>query len=223
MVLVRKVALAASLAGGALLLAAASPPGGAVAPGQAPADCPRAVVEYALAANLRLADTTMGQGDGTYSIGPGRAVLRFDDRTGAVTMTTYSMREYFTVRAKALFWTTTVVTDTSTTTRPDARNVVADGRRVAAGRRVQWTTPLHGYGTDGTLTCDGSLCGKFGAPPPGRSELHIAPHDVRFASFDFAPDGKTFTLVSTQVSKTESPKQTAFLTLAGREVRRTCE
>jgi hypothetical protein len=45
---------------------------------------------------------------------------------------------------------------------------------------------------------------------------------VRFHAFDFAPDRKTFTMGSTFVTKTESPKQTAHIQLSGREVRRTC-
>ncbi len=191
-------------------------------PAAAEEGCAAWDVEYVLAANLRLTDTPMGQGDGVYSIGPGRVVLRFEDRGGqpggAVKMLLYSMQERFTIRASTLFWTTTVTTDTRT--GAEERAVAAEG--TMKGRVLEWLGSVRGYHTDGTLTCDGSMCGKFGAPPPGKSELHIGPSPVRFSSFTFAPDGKTFTMASTFVAKTEMPKQTAFVSLAGREARRVC-
>jgi hypothetical protein len=177
-------------------------------------------VEYALAASLRLVDTPLGKGDGTYAIGPGTLVLRIDHKTGRVQMAAYRMTEQFTIRTTALFWTTTVVTDTRTHATPNRCAVAAEG--VLSGRSLRWATPVNGYATDGTLTCDGTLCGTFGAPPPGQSELHIAPHPVAFAPFEFAADGQTFTMASTFVSKTESPKQTAYVALAGRELKRRC-
>ena len=76
--------------------------------------------------------------------------------------------------------------------------------------------------TDGTLFCDGSFCGKLGARPPGRSVFAIPPHPVAFKSFQFSADMTTFTMASTFVSKTDMPKQTAHLAIAGRELRRTC-
>lgn len=190
---------------------------------QAPA-CAAWEVEYALSANLRLSDTPLGQGDGVYPIGPGRVVLRFEDAAGhpggRVQMQSYEMREHFTVQSKALVWTTTVVTDTRTGDTPDACGVAAEGR--LAGNLLGWSTPVRGYRTDGTLTCDGSMCGKFGAPPSGQSPLHIGPAPVPFEPFEFAADTKTFKMAPTFVAKTEMPKQTAHLALSGREVRRTC-
>jgi hypothetical protein len=178
--------------------------------------------EYVLAANLTLKETPMGEGDGTYAIGPGRVVLRYTregDRT-TVKMVSYAMREQFTIKSKTLLWTTTVTTNTKTAAIPDACGSVAEG--ALTDRAVRWATPVSGYHTDGTLTCEGSLCGKFGAPPAGTTELHIAPHPVQFNSFQLSEDGKTFTMGGTFVSKTEMPKQTGYVTLAGREVKRTC-
>jgi len=102
----------------------------------------------------------------------------------------------------------------------DARDPqrVLQRRRRSARRSLE----VRGYRTDGTLECEGSLCGKFGAPPPGKSELHIPPGPVDFKPFEFAPDRATFTMARAQVSKTEMPKQTGFLALAGRETKRTC-
>jgi hypothetical protein len=201
----------------------------ALAPTDATADDPPATcggwdVEYNLSARLELDDTPMGEGDGVYTIGPGHAVLRFEDRDGqpggTVNMISYSMREHFVIKSKTLFWTTTVTTDTKTRATPDVCSSAAEG--TLTDHTLVWKTPVRGYRTDGTLECDGSLCGKFGAPPPGKTELHIGPGPVPFRSFDFAADRTTFAMAKTQVSKTEMPKQTGFLALAGRETKRTC-
>jgi hypothetical protein len=191
---------------------------------QPSAPCTAWEIEYALSANLELSETPLGQGDGVYPIGPGRIVLRLEDRDGqpggAAAMTAYEMHEHFTVTSKTLLWTTTVVTDTQTRATPDACGIVARG--VLSRTTLAWSTPVAGYRTDGTLTCEGTLCGKFGAPPPGRSELHIGPGPVPFQTFELAKDLKTFTMASTYVAKTDVPKQTAHVALAGREVRRSC-
>jgi hypothetical protein len=181
-------------------------------------------VDYVLAAKLQLTDTPLGQGDGSYDIGPGSVKLRFDDRDGspggAVRMLSYNMKEFFVIKSKALFWTTTVTTDTQTRATPASCGYAAEG--ALADSKIKWSTKVNGYRTDGTLTCEGSLCGKFGAPPPGKSELHIGPNQVAFNPFVFTPDMKTLTMARTWVSKTDSPKQTAYIALSGRETRRTC-
>ena len=183
-------------------------------------------IEYALNASLALSDTPMGEGDGSYRIGPGTVVLRYEDKNGEpagnVQMLSYAMREHFTIKSKTLFWTTTVLTDTSTAATPDACAVVAAGTFDSASRTVRWRTPVRGYHTDGTLTCKGSLCGKFNAPPPGQMALHIGPSAVSFSPFVFSADRKTFAMASTHVAKTSMPKQSSAVTLAGREVRRAC-
>ncbi len=202
----------------------------ALAPRRASADpappppCDGWEIEYALSANLELSDTPMKQGDGIYPVGPGDVVLRFDDQDGQpaghVKMLTYSMRQAIKVVSKALFWTTTVTTDTTTRATPNPCGISAEG--TLAGPTLAWTSPVREVRSDGTLNCDGSLCGKFGAPPPGRSALHIGPLPVQFQSFQFSRDMKTFTMPSTFVSKTEDPKQTAHVALSGRETRRAC-
>lgn len=181
-------------------------------------------VQYTLAAKLQLTDTPMGAGNGIYPVGPGSVVLRYENVDGApggvVQLRAYAMREFFRIDSSALFWKTHVVTDTRTTASPDACGVIATGK--LDGTTLHWVSTAAGYRTDGTLDCDGSLCGSFGAPPGGKSELHIPPHAVTLGPFKFAPDMKTFSMPSTLVSKTESPKQTAYLAFSGREARRTC-
>jgi hypothetical protein len=181
-------------------------------------DCPAKEVEYALRGRIEIRDTPMGRGDGTYDIGPGRAVLRFEGTT--VTMLSYTMREYFTVQSRTAFWKTAVTTNTHSSATPDACGVVARGTLV--GNTVRWQTPVRGYRTDGTLTCNGSFCGDFGVPPPGESQLHIGPTPTRFSDFVFSRDMKSFTMAMTPATKTEMPKQTSAVTSSGRELRRTC-
>lgn len=181
-------------------------------------DCPTSEVEYALSGRIEVRDTPMGRGDGTYDIGPGRTVLRFEGTN--VKMLSYTMREYFTVRSKTAFWKTSVTTNTNSSATPDACGVVATGTLV--GNTVHWETPVRGYRTDGVLTCLGSFCGDFGVPPPGESQLHIGPEPTRFNDFVFSRDWKTFTMPKTPATKTEMPKQTSSVSTTGREVRRTC-
>jgi hypothetical protein len=180
-------------------------------------------VEYALSASLKLAETPMGKGDGTYPVGPGRVVLRFEDQGGQpggrATLVSYSLHQHFTIKAKAVFWTTTVVTDAQSRAA-DRGGSAAEG--TLSRTTLAWNGPVRGYRTDGSVTCDGSLCGKFGTPRSGESELHIGPNAVQFGSFEFARDMKTFRMPYVFVSKTDDPKQTSRLALTGREVRRTC-
>jgi hypothetical protein len=174
---------------------------------------------YTISANLELTDTPMGQGNGVYRIGPGTATVRFEPN-GSAKLVGYEMVEHLSIDSKTLFWKTHVTTQSHTTVGADACGVVAPGS--FAGRTLGWGADLHGVRTDGTITCDGSMCGSFGAPPPGTSALHIAPHDVGFAPWVFAPDMKTFTMARTWVSASEAPKQTAFIVLTGRETGRRC-
>jgi hypothetical protein len=181
-------------------------------------------VEYSLAASLKITDTVMGEGDGSYAIGPGNVVLRYANDPGSgngdVKMLRYAMRENFTIKAKTLFWTTTVVTDTHTGATPSACAVAAEGALDA--HAIRWRTPVRGYRTDGSVTCTGSLCGRFGAPSPGQAPFHIPPSPVAFKPFVFSPDMHTFTMAMTRVAKTTSPRQSSDVSLVGREVRRAC-
>ena len=190
----------------------------------APAACGAWDVEYVLAANVQLSDTVMGAGDGVHKIGPGRLVLRIESQgeklAGRVRMLSYDMRDGFTVNAKALFWETVVTNNTHTTATPDAAGSIAEGN--LGERTLRWDTPLNGLHTDGPLTCDGSFCGKFGAPAQGSSEVHIGPRSFQPPPFQFGGDMKTFTMGFVQTAHAESPKQTTFESVAGREMKRTC-
>src|SRR5579863_2874551 len=82
------------------LLVGASPPS---EPRQDPAaKCDAWQIEYALAGSLTLRDTPHGSGDGTYSVGPGRAVLLFYGPDGTqVQLLGYAMRERFLIEPSA--------------------------------------------------------------------------------------------------------------------------
>jgi hypothetical protein len=181
-------------------------------------------VTYAVSGNLQLRDTPSGAGDGTYAIGPGKVVLRYDARAGRVTMLSFDLPERFGIVANKLFWTAHLDTDAAARAAPAAGagqcGHVAEG--TMQGRTVVWATRVRALRTDGVVDCKGSLCGSFGAPPKGTSPIHIGPDDVQLQPFEFGPDGKTFTMSSSFVSKTEAPRQASYLAMSGREVRRTC-
>jgi hypothetical protein len=183
--------------------------------------CTRWEVQYAIAGTLWITETQMGAGNGTFPVGPGTLVLRLDTQAARGMLLRFDLQEHFAIRPNAVLWNATVVTDT-------AARVVADGAGAAASGRwfgdgiLQWDAPLHGYRSDGSLTCDGSLCGKFGAPPQGRSELHQASSAVRWQPFRFDREGQTFQMDFALVSSSEAPRQRSYLALAGRRTGRTC-
>ena len=200
---------------------------GLVLPARAEADedpCNAWEVEYGLNANVKLTDTTMGAGNGTWPIGPGTAVVRYDNVNGqpggAARLLTYRMRDHFTIKTSILLASASVTAESVTRTTPNACGISADG--VLAGRSLTWKTPWNGVRSDGTLHCEGGLCGKFGAPPSGDSEVHIAPHQAQFKSFEFSEDHRTFTMDWSVSSHQDSPSQTSSVQLAGRETKRTC-
>jgi hypothetical protein len=181
-------------------------------------------LKYDLNASLKLTDTPLGQGDGIVKIGPGRVVLRFEDQGGhpggAVKMLAYQMKDHFTVKTRTLFWKTVVENDTRTRSTPDACGVSASG--TLKGTQLAWQSPVSGYHVDGTIKCSGDLCGKFGAPPEGTSQIHIAPSPVPFNAFTFSKDLRTFQMPYTFVTQTKVPKQKSYLALGGTLMSKRC-
>jgi hypothetical protein len=190
-------------------------------------DCAATDVEYAVSANLRIAGTTMGAGDGDHGVGPGRIILRLKPASAlesgsglSAEMTLFELRQRFLVVAKVGLWTTRVLTDIETRATPDSRGIAAEGS--LSQRSLHWVRVSGGFRDDGALTCDGFFCGKFGAPPAGQSEYHMDPPTMALSPFEFSADMKTFSMRSTLATKTAEPQQETYVALAGREVRRAC-
>ncbi len=209
----RSVALFASLAGLAAIIAASH---------DAVADdppCDAWEVEYALSGTLAVRDTPMGAGNADHAVGPGTVVLRFENATGPADgpakMLSLSIKQFYT----GVYFNTKVTTDLMSTITPATCSA---GEGTFAAGKLTWGGKVRGYKVDGSLTCDGAMCGKFGGPPQGKSEYHDAAHDVELAPFEFSADRKTFSMAASQVSKGDSPKHTTYLAMAGRETKRTC-
>lgn len=192
-----------------------------------PSKCDAIDVEYAVAADLRVRGTLMGAGDGDYRIGPGRIVLRFDHdpnllsrSPSSVRMMAYDMSEKFQVVSKIVFFTTKVLTNIRSHATPDVRSIVAEG--VLTERTLRWTNVVGSFRSDGTLSCEGFFCGKFGAAPAGTSPFHMGPSKMSFSPFEFSADMKTFSMRSTLDSKTADPQQESYVAFGAREIRRTC-
>ncbi len=215
----RRLAIAIATA-----IAAGAPSLDSLPAAAADAPCAGWQIEYLLNARVKISDTTLGAGDGLFPNGPGKLVLRFEDRGGQpggkVKLVDYQMKDNFTVVSHALLWRVSVTADSVTRTTPDSCGVAGQG--VLEGRALRWTGVWSGMRTDGSLICSGAFCGKFGAPPAGRSALHIAPHPVTFTAFEYAADFKTFRTGYSIVSRQASPSQTSRIALSGREVQRSC-
>lgn len=174
--------------------------------------------EYTVVASVAIRNTLFGAANGVYPMGSGTLTLHVNDH--AVNLTSYNLVNKLTVHASVAMLSATVVTASRTTADGDCCHGSAQGR--LDGSTLTWQTPVSGYHSEGTLTCSGSTCGAFGAPPSGTSLLHD-PHDViTFNSFTFSPDRSTFTMPHMLVSQSSSPRQKTYLALAGRRVRQTC-
>jgi hypothetical protein len=184
------------------------------------AACPVVDIAYSFTASLRITETALAAGDGVHSIGPGTLVLRFDRAKARVQLVTFDLKEHFAVSPKAVLWNGTVVTDAEMRATPDGSGAIAAG--TFSDGTLRWAGPLHGYRTEGSLVCDGSLCGKFGAPPPGRSDIHSPPTVVHFQPLRFAEGGAAFQMPYALVSQSDSPRQKTYLSISGREANRSC-
>jgi hypothetical protein len=179
-------------------------------------------VQYDVSASLKITGTVMGAGDGVHRIGPGKVVLRFDRVSGQrhARLLAYDLKQTFTVVAKALLWTTRVSTDVQMRASRAPSSFVAEG--TLGGSTLRWSGQANGVRSDGTLLCEGSMCGKFGTPPSGWSEIHTGPTSMELKPFEFAPDMQTFTMPFALFSESDAPKERTLVSIAGREVRRVC-
>jgi hypothetical protein len=180
--------------------------------------CRASEEEYSVVASVAVRNTLFGAANGVYAMGSGKLTIHKDDH--AVKLTSYELTNQLTVRARVAMLSATVVTVSRTTTDGDCCHGSARG--TISGDTLTWISTVSGYHSEGSLTCSGSMCGTFGAPATGTSPLHDRPGGVTFNPFTFASDGSTFTMPYVLVSQSSSPRQTTYLALSGRRVRRTC-
>jgi hypothetical protein len=195
-------------------------------------DCAAWDATYKITGTLRITETAMGAGDGSHPVGPGTLVLRFiaDDpaQPPRVELRSFELHEHFSVEPKGAFWSATVVTDALARATPDGDGVVARGTVApAAGTggapTLRWDGPIPTYRSDGAVNCTGSLCGNFGAPPPGRSPTRTATHAVKFEPLRFGASGLTFEMLGySVVSQDQSPHQKTMLAVSGRAASWVC-
>jgi hypothetical protein len=175
-------------------------------------------VEYDVRASVVVRDTLFGAANGVYPMGAGKLTLRVDG--DAVRMMSYDLANRLTVPVRIAMLSMAVVTTSRTSTASDPCNGSATG--TLHGDTLVWGSTVSGYRSDGTQSCTGSMCGRFGAPPAGARPFHDVPAAVTLNPFRFSPDGSTFTMPYMFVSRSTSPKQTTYLALAGRRVKMSC-
>ena len=184
-------------------------------------------VDYALVSGtrFRISDTFMKAGDGTYDIGPGKVKIRFRDGGGKPGPGTAELLQLevvtkFTVESNVVGMKTTVETDAVSRNTPGAGGVIANGK--LDGNKLNWLGPAHGYRSDGKLRCEGTMCGKMGAPPRGESPIKIGPYSVTYKAFLFGDGTRKLMMPFAEVARSEKPKQVTHLQLVGVETQRKC-
>ncbi|GEM_PF-1226818 len=189
--------------------------------------CERIEIEYALGAGsrIRVSDTLLGAGDGEYDLASGTARLRFmatDGKPvpGPAELLSLKVAYDFTAVTQVAGLKTQVRTVAVARNTPDRCGVVARG--TFDGSRLTFREDARGYRCDGKLYCEGALCGRFGAPPPGESTVAVGPFDASYRPITLTDGVKTLTMDYSKVARTESPRQTTSLRLVAREVKRAC-
>ena len=189
--------------------------------------CHSWLVQYDLenGSELVISDTPMGAGDGAHPMRSGAAKVRFANAhgqpaSGTAQLLDLRMATETNIEAGMFGLKAKVKTRTTASFTPDAHGVVARGR--LDGGVLKWDGPARGYQATSTVHCEGALCGRFGAPPKGESQLKQGPYPVQLESLRFSEGVKRFGMARTQVNRTETPKQTTSWVLHARETKRSC-
>jgi hypothetical protein len=174
---------------------------------------------------LKLADTPYGAGDGTYAIGPGTVRVRFADRGGApaagdAALLDLQLTTKFVVNTTALGFKMRISTDGIVGFTPDECGVVARG--TLEGDHVTFVERARGYRSVGTLHCTGALCGKFGSPPAGRSQMARTPRPVKLRPLQLRDGVSRMSIGFFEVERQRKPSQTVLLRVEARETGRRC-
>jgi hypothetical protein len=178
--------------------------------------------EYRVVESVLVKDTLFGAADGVYPLGSGTLRLRMEAQAGqqAVKLMSYEFASRLTVESKIPVFSATVVTESRASAGLGSAQGSADG--TLRDGTLTWATPITGYHSEGSIACSGMMCGRFGAPPRGMSPIPDSPATVRFDPFRFSADGATFTMPYALVSRSTSPRQSTYMAMSGRRVRRSC-
>lgn len=164
-------------------------------PGVAPADPP--VNQNA----LLLRDTMMAIGDGNHNIGPGNATIRFENIDGKPGGKAYLLEFTISIDFTAPPATTNLVGTMGHDYEGPCGSCAVGN---IEGDKLTWSDfagtaygtdqapNVHSFFSEGTITCDGPLCGSFGAPPQGTTPNSDGPYDLRFETWILAADASTF-------------------------------
>ncbi len=184
--------------------------------------CETWVVDYDLMpAEFDIRNTPFGRGDGTNQVGPGMLRLGFPDDggelgNGPVTLREYSLELDFTIAD--------VHTDITMEVAPDECGA-ADG--TFDGATIAWSTPVHGYHSHGTVTCNaGEVVCAFAGLPNGTPDPRDATTDQALMPFIFTSSTSTVIPPNGFIMRyVEIPNDDAgdtFLRFTGRETNRIC-
>jgi hypothetical protein len=198
----------------------------ATQPASKPA-CNSWIVDYETVSgtSLRLANTPYGAGDGTYAIGPGTVRMRYADHKGEpapgeAALLDLQLTTKFVVNTTAVGFKMRITTDGNVGFTPDECGVVARG--TLEDDKVTWTERARGYRSTGTLHCAGVLCGKFGSPPGGRSQMSRPVHPVKLRPVQLHDGVTRLSLPFFEVERQAKPSQTVLMRVEARETGRRC-
>jgi len=191
------------------------------------APCDRVEIEYALGAGsrVRVSDTLLGAGDGDYDVASGALRVRYTavggkPAPGDAELLSLKVAFDFTAVTKVVGLKTQVRTVATARNTPDRCGIVARG--AFDGSRLTFREAARGYRSEGKLYCEGALCGRFGAPPPGESSVVVGPFDASYRPLVLTDGMKALTMDYSEVARGQSPRQTTSLRLVAREVKRSC-
>jgi len=196
--------------------------GGAVDAGEVvdagPEPCESWLIEYDIdGSEFEIRNTPFGAGDAINQVGPGRLQLRFPGdeagpQAGDVVMLQFSLDMTFAVSM--------VETDVTITSGP-ADCGVAMGSRTSSV--VTWSSPIAGYRSQGTITCNAGelLCGAAGLPV-GEPVTQDETHDQPLMPFVFADEDNFTHFTMAEVEVPNDDAGDTFLRLEGTQVTRRC-
>lgn len=193
---------------------------------------PTSLLDPPVDQNILLLRGTMFEiGDGNFNIGPGTATVRFENVDGKPRGKAYLLAFEIQIDFSQPPATTNIVGTFGH--EYDAGPCGSSAVGNLAGDTLTWSdftgtavgTDLapnaHAYFIDGTVTCDGALCGQFGAPPQGTTPNTGGPDDVRFEPWTFAADGSTF--FTPAFIYQQDANSTTSIQIYGAELSRECQ